>query len=502
MQQAARHPDDQEMEKLLCRTIIRLTLATSGLDATLDPHLTGLRDAVRRGCGPGDWEQIAALSEDLLRAKGPESGAVAGAADPDLFGRLINRIRLTGAAARRLRLLAREMRAAPGKVTDGQLDELLELLRSEPESGGAGLFGRLFGGGRAADGAGSSPEHPNQLLLQLLGKLNWPDQLRDDIALLAERLSHDAEATAWVGVIEELTHLMATALEDVQSEIHATEGFLRQLTRRLQEIDQHVNNSEADHQSAVEDSVALNRVVRGKVGGIQRSMHSATSIRQLVDDIGGSLDAIQNHVESHVKAEIARHQRALETERQLRERLHKMEQDAGELRKKMLDTYRRASVDSVTGLPNRLAYEERLPDEYARWKRFSTPLTLAVWDVDNFKHINDRFGHRAGDKALRVIAQILRRRLRQTDFVARYGGEEFVMLLAGADTTEASELIEQTRLAVQESGFHSGEHRIEVTISCGFSEFTAGDTPDTVFERADRALYDAKRQGKNCCIKA
>lgn len=155
--------------------------------------------------------------------------------------------------------------------------------------------------------------------------------------------------------------------------------------------------------------------------------------------------------------------------------------------------------DTLTGIANRLAYEEQLQQEFLRWKRFGNPLTLLIWDIDRFKQINDSHGHAAGDDALRNLAQQLAVRLRNTDFVARYGGEEFAMLLPGADVPAALRLADEIRSQIAEAGFIQGENRFPMTISCGLAGFEAGDTPQEVFKRADQALYQAKRAGRNCC---
>ncbi len=133
-------------------------------------------------------------------------------------------------------------------------------------------------------------------------------------------------------------------------------------------------------------------------------------------------------------------------------------------------------LDAVTGLPNRSAYDARAHQEHARFKRFGAPLVVCVFDIDDFKAINDRFGHVAGDKALRIIGRTLEQRLRETDFIARYGGEE-------------------------SCGLHTRSKPIAVTISCGLTELRPGDTVDGAFERADSALYEAKRLGKNRCVR-
>lgn len=154
--------------------------------------------------------------------------------------------------------------------------------------------------------------------------------------------------------------------------------------------------------------------------------------------------------------------------------------------------------DPLTGIANRLAYEERLQQEFLRWKRFDQPLTLLVWDIDHFKQVNDHHGHAVGDAVLRKVAQELASYLRITDFVARFGGEEFVMLLPGADAGAALDLAEQIRRQIAESA-DQGDDCVPVTISCGVSRFKPGDSLQSVFKRADQALYQAKRDGRNCC---
>lgn len=159
----------------------------------------------------------------------------------------------------------------------------------------------------------------------------------------------------------------------------------------------------------------------------------------------------------------------------------------------------RLKQDALTGIYNRLAYDEHLQHEYERWQRFGNQLALLVWDVDFFKKINDNYGHALGDEVLRHIARQLNMRLRSTDFVARYGGEEFVMLLPGADSAAAWQLAETIRRHIAAAVLSIGPCAIQVTISCGISSFQAEDSPHSVFARADRALYQAKHAGRNCC---
>ncbi len=301
-------------------------------------------------------------------------------------------------------------------------------------------------------------------------------------------------------VMGQLFSLLAGSLSYTHSEIIATEDFLDGLTAKQRQIDQQVNDGHQLREKSFEDAQTLNQVISEQTGGIRQGIASAGTLDQLQEGVAGCLDAIEGEMASYIETEEQLHRLAGDNERKLRERLHEVERESLELQRKVVDAHIQATTDSLTGLPNRMAYDERLAQEFARWKRFGEPLTLLMWDVDNFKQINDRFGHKSGDRALVAIGQAMKKRLRETDFIARYGGEEFVVLLTGANKAAAETLADQIRLEVQGSGLHSGNKRIEVTASCGLSVFTGEDVPEDVFVRADKALYQAKRQGKNCFV--
>jgi len=154
-------------------------------------------------------------------------------------------------------------------------------------------------------------------------------------------------------------------------------------------------------------------------------------------------------------------------------------------------------IDFLTKIPNRAAWSERLKTEVTRYKRYKTPLNLAVIDIDNFKSINDRFGHLAGDKVLNVIAQTLQKSIRNADYIARYGGEEFALLLPEISPTQTELALNKLRDRIKSIPFQFKQEHLSITISVGFSAFTPSDESDDAFERADTALYQAKRQGRD-----
>jgi two-component system cell cycle response regulator len=159
-----------------------------------------------------------------------------------------------------------------------------------------------------------------------------------------------------------------------------------------------------------------------------------------------------------------------------------------------------ALCDALTDLPNRRACEMTLRREMARSKREGKPLSVVLLDVDHFKAINDRFGHEAGDRVLVGIAQVLRDNLRASDAPARWAGDEFVAVLPTTGLAQAQLVAERIRRAVTESGMGAGPSQITITL--GITQLSVGEDIASLLARADRNLYQAKRDGRNCSVAA
>ena len=127
---------------------------------------------------------------------------------------------------------------------------------------------------------------------------------------------------------------------------------------------------------------------------------------------------------------------------------------------------------------------------------------MLLWDIDNFKLINDNYGHRAGDRVLQSVASCFQAALRNSDLAARIGGEEFCLLMGGLKLAEAMTLANQLRASVEGLKFHFRGSPVRVTVSCGITNLLEVDTAEAAFDRADAALYKAKDGGKNLCVAA
>jgi len=160
-------------------------------------------------------------------------------------------------------------------------------------------------------------------------------------------------------------------------------------------------------------------------------------------------------------------------------------------------------VDALTFLPNRRRIIRELQDEVLRAERCGTRLSISMADVDFFKNVNDTYGHLTGDEVLRHIGYTLREHIRHPDIAGRYGGEEFLILLPNTVSAQAGEQAERLCKYVRETKVNANDHIISVTISIGVTEFRRGvDTWDSLLNRADHALYDAKKKGRDCWVMA
>jgi diguanylate cyclase len=280
--------------------------------------------------------------------------------------------------------------------------------------------------------------------------------------------------------------------QHIQSEQQCTDNFLSHIAEQLaEELEQTVTTSS----SAAMEQGKLNQPA------IQALRLNANKITELKAIINKRLAILFEEFQACIQKEVIQRQKIQQQLDELTQKVKDMASESSKLKLQLRMAKSQALHDPLTDLPNRLAYEERLKTELARWKRYHSPLSLMVWDVDYFKKINDQFGHKTGDRALIIIAKQLSDHCRETDFICRFGGEEFIMLLPDTDKLSALKLANQLRQLVEKSSFNLNGSMLSITLSCGITEFVGEDTADAAFERADQALYQAKLQGRNqCCI--
>lgn len=348
----------------------------------------------------------------------------------------------------------------------------------------------------------SSPEpsyssvaaHIEETLLGLLDDLTLPEHHRPQAEAMRARLEHGLNWYELLPILDDLAVLMLAITDSGQ---HEFERYLKQLNERLESFQANLQAASEDHAGQQTASRELNDQLREHVGGLQSSVQEAADLDSLKNVLESRLEGLLGTMDAHQKQRDQREQEVASRLQSLAGRVATMEQEALGFRAHLEEQRQKALIDTLTGLPNRAAWNERLDHEIDQLQKNRSSLLLGILDLDHFKRINDGYGHLAGDKVLKIIASQLKKRLRPSDFVARFGGEEFVVLLPHTQMADGLALLERLRVTIQECPFHFKGEPVTITVSMGITLFKPGERSDLVLKRADQALYRAKAEGRN-----
>ena len=382
-----------------------------------------------------------------------------------------------------------DFRAVPeaDQVDSGRLVLEGEVMSpAEPERGQAPGFSMIAG-------------HIGSSLRNLLEQMIIPESSIES----AKRIKANIESGLnWYELGPTLDDLAALVISAISKGQRDFEAFLQHMDERLARFKEFLGESRTQNLEWHSNSAKFDELMRSQVGFLASTVKEATELNQLKMTVSDNLDSMLSHLSSYMTEEEDREQALQEQLDTMHQRFRSMEEETEAMRKRLQEEHARALTDALTELPNREAYEERMDLEFERWQRYGQPLTMVVADIDKFKNINDSYGHLAGDKVIQIMAKELRRRIRKTDFVARYGGEEFVILLPETEAEVALQVMDKTRQMVEKLPFHFRNKRVKITMSFGVSQMVKGLSRQEQFERADKALYQAKEHGRNRVVVA
>jgi diguanylate cyclase len=420
------------------------------------------------------------------------------------------------------------LRAAAGRLAtaalgqspelDAAIDHVMAVLRSDPtalrlDSSMTGLM-RALKAETAVETKSAPPTAPVvivptasvvtdeivSLLRALVRRLAQMPPLAETAALLARRLDIGVPEGGWEPFLRSVADAVGEVVSALEAQRRELEQFLEQVTQQLAELERWTRWQAGAAQSRRDDTVGLERTMQAEMHGLEEAVGASRDLSSLKATVKTRLDNVAGLLVEFRKKEERRHAEDERRASELKHEVAKLKGRTSELAKICAEQETRLMTDSLTGAHSRYAYERRLDEEFQRWQRHSQPLAFSIWDIDLFKRVNDSYGHEAGDRLLRGVADLFAHSKRAEDFLARVGGEEFVLLLPMTALAAAKNVAEKLRAAVETTAFRHHGEPVPVTISCGLTEFRAGDTPQSVYERADRALYEAKAQGRNRCV--
>jgi len=323
-------------------------------------------------------------------------------------------------------------------------------------------------------------------------------------ALLAE-LS-EAVATLDTAAIDEAPVEVAVeavpsgdTVDALRADIARLQDLLAAVSTRLGDMTRYLAAELERTDTSDEENRTLDATVREEMRVLGEKTLAATDLSNLQAEVNARLSFIDRHFREYREREDARLASYRDNADRMRDRVSELETQATSLQDSLRREHALALTDPLTGLPNRLAYERRMAEVEQAVRHAGSTACVAAFDIDHFKVINDTFGHAAGDAVLRIVGKVLATELAGRAFVARYGGEEFVVVFEGHTPETALAISQALCTTVAGLAFHASSKPVTVTMSGGIACFQPTDRAATVFDRADRALYAAKRAGRNRC---
>lgn len=336
-------------------------------------------------------------------------------------------------------------------------------------------------------------------LISLLEKMTLPADLQVEANLIKRKLSQSVDENVFLTSLEQTVGITADVLDRVRKEKTEIEDFLKQLTGRLLELDKDIRETARIRELTHIHGQEMTEIMKVEMSTMEDGINNINNLDELKTSIQSRVINLRNHVDHFLIKEDEKDKEASSIIEKLKQQVKVMEGEAEDLKEQIEKERQQTLRDVLTEIPNRLAYDERLNLELANYRRKQEPFTLVVWDIDLFKKVNDTYGHAAGDQVLKLVASILNKNMRETDFIARYGGEEFVSILPDTNIQGAQLITDKLRETIAASNFHFRDEAVSVTVSSGFAEVKNNEEGEALFIRADKALYKAKENGRNNC---
>jgi diguanylate cyclase len=349
----------------------------------------------------------------------------------------------------------------------------------------------------------SSPNQKVQAALTgLLERLPLNTEQTESRRALLNDLKAQSSDQALAVVVQRVADLIHAHGDALARERLQAASVLGDVTKRLEEVARFLAETSDADQTRYADAQSHNDSVMWQVRELTGEVSSATELGALQSMVSTRLEKVMQQVCDFRAREENRLLESNGRAEKMRARVADLERESQVLNARLSNEQQEARLDPLTAIANRKSYDEHVARVLERLKSGTGNAVMLLWDIDNFKGINDSYGHRAGDRVLQSVAKCLASGARASDFVARIGGEEFVLIIEAIRLPEALRIANQMRTAVESLRFHFRGTPVKVTASCGVTEITAVDTQEAAYDRSDAALYRAKNGGKNLCVAA
>ncbi len=297
---------------------------------------------------------------------------------------------------------------------------------------------------------------------------------------------------------DELFSLIQQYIYNVGSDREKITAFVKEIVKRILQIEAGINNSYEHTHTTVQSNEEFGSLLNHEIGELRNSVDVSERLEDLKNHVSQTLSYIETALKEKNAKDKAVKLMSEKSRTDFQAGFSKLKKELDQAIRHSKDLETKLNQDPLTKVYNRRAYIKRITNEMDRFLRYKTIFSLLVFDIDFFKKVNDNYGHAIGDKCLQEITRRAAPVLRKNDMLARYGGEEFVVIMPETASEGAVTVAEKIRKSIEKIEFIYKSDTIRMTVSIGVSQVIDGDkSHETVFERADAALYRAKSEGRN-----
>jgi diguanylate cyclase (GGDEF)-like protein len=500
--------DLKSQSSLLIKFIEKLSLVSKGMDITLDNKLAKLRLLLKKAAPLADIEANITSTSLLLQKQYQINVAN--------LNQLHERFHIAGLALQKVNGLPADLRRKlRGLIADSknpkdailqyvpllsQLLEFYDTALSSKTSGSAspgGLLAQQNTIQKTIEVNNSAELKYIQRFETIIASLVVSDKHAKNISTIKSQVDEDMSNNK---LLNSLLSVFDVIIEDLNDERNTAKVFLSTLSDTLSTVQSAVKTTVNSCKESQSQHILLNKQLQRQIVDMSSGLDKATSLADIKVDINAKLRVIAGTLEKKTTFE-REHQDLLQDQlASMTEKVELLEKQSKNFEKRIQEQQAKSMQDALTKLNNRAAFDEYFDREIILFHNENFELAIVVMDLDDFKRINDTYGHTAGDKTLQVISSKLKKHIGNEAFIARYGGEEFVLIFSGVNQANLLEKLNKLRLQVAKLPFKFKDNKVTITISMGASHIQKNDNVHMAFERADAALYQAKKKGKNTVI--
>lgn len=345
-----------------------------------------------------------------------------------------------------------------------------------------------------------SPEVDMALIEKIsntLSALNLSKSHTNELLAIKKKLFNEKSSQA---VLQHFLEIFDVIVADFKDEQHSAQSFLTTLSETLTTVQCAVKETLVTQKKSQIANDKVNQKLQHQLVDMTGAVKKALTLDQVKVDINAKLQQIAGTLEQKATIEQQTQQQLAIKLNDMAIKVNQLEEQSKVFEEKLAEQQKKSMQDALTKLANRAAFDDYFAKAMVRFHHKPFELALCVIDIDDFKNINDTYGHTAGDKTLQVIAQTIVKNVGKEVFVGRYGGEEFVLIYLKTKEDKLVENLDALNKYIARLPFKFKNTKVSITLSIGATHIKTDDNIHIAFERADKAMYQAKGNGKNQVI--